>query len=196
VLRAWPIRRETLKAASPLARAKLGNLKALYEEKSNSLKEFVGPFAELKDEYGLKKLKAEVEGGTVRKVASAKGTVDVFDTWYVDNVSWRTVIACMRMSGSPNLMELSCVHYFLVPEIGAMAHGRYMANADVADWKKIETEVRSLTSSYAVRNAAGGREQVTPAVRARRSKRKARQFSCWAQECSIDTAMPRSPQCH
>jgi hypothetical protein len=29
----------------------------------------------------------------------------------------------------------------------------------------------------------------------RRIQRMARQFSCWLQECSIDTAMPRSSQC-
>jgi hypothetical protein len=47
-------------------------------------------------------------------------------------------------------LKLTCVHYFVVPEIKAIAYGRYMAMADVGDWKRIESEFRKQALSFLV----------------------------------------------
>jgi hypothetical protein len=75
---------------------------------------------------------------------------EVYDTWYFDDKSWHTLIACMRHSDNVSPLKLSCVHYFVVPELKAVAYGRYMAMADVTDWKCIESEFRKQALSFLV----------------------------------------------
>jgi hypothetical protein len=127
-----------------------GQLKRLYEQQVAASNGLIGPFIPRPDAFGLRQVSSDREGGPERKAAAR----DVYDTWYFDDESWHTLIACMRESGNSTPNKLTCVHYFVVPEIKAVAYGRYMVMADVSDWKRIETEVRKLALSFVVADPA------------------------------------------
>jgi hypothetical protein len=123
-------------------------LKGYYEEQVVASTRLLGPLIPRPDSFGLRSVSANREGGPYRKSEMH----DVYDTWYLDDSSWRTLISCTHYSESRTPLKLSCVHYFVVPELNAVAHGGYMAMADVSDWKRIEKEFRERVLSYLVKN--------------------------------------------
>jgi hypothetical protein len=53
------------------------------------------------------------------------------------------MIACMRHTDTASPLKLYCVHYFVVPELKAVAQGTYMTTADLTQRKHIEAEFRN-----------------------------------------------------
>jgi hypothetical protein len=123
-----------------------GRLKHLYEEQVALSSGPIGPFISRGDVFGLRQISSDREGGPFLKSEAH----EVYDTWYIDDKSWRTLIVCMRHSNNVSPLKLTCVHYFVVPEMKTIAYGRYMATADVADWKRIEDAFRKQALSFLV----------------------------------------------
>jgi hypothetical protein len=98
------------------------------------------------DEFGLRKVSSDPEGGHFPEATLS----NLFDTWYFEDVSWRSMIACRRQSDSKSPLKLSCMHYFVVPELRAVAVGWVMATEDVAEWRRIEGEFRNRALSFRV----------------------------------------------
>ena len=126
-----------------------GQLRHLYEEQVAASSGLIGPFIRRPDAFGLHHISSDREGGIAFKSVAR----DVYDTWYFDD-HWQTLIACMRQSGSPSPLKITCVHFFMVPELKAAANGRYFVMSDVADWKRIETEFRREALSAVVSQAS------------------------------------------
>lgn len=123
-----------------------GQLKRLYEEQTAASAKLLGPLIPRQDEFGLRKVSSDQEGGAFMKAAAR----NVYDTWYFDDRSWQTMIACMRHTDTTSPVKLSCVHYFVVPELEAVAAGIYTSTADLTQWKHIEAEFRHRALSFLV----------------------------------------------
>ena len=123
-----------------------GQLKRLYDEQTAASTQLLGRLVPRRDEYGLRKVSSDQEGGRFPE-ATFRG---LFDTWYFDDASWKSMIACRRMSDSKSPMKLLCKHYFVVPELRAVAVGWVSATEDVAEWRRIEGEFRRRALSFRV----------------------------------------------
>src|SRR6202044_2105048 len=106
-----------------------GKLQGLYESQIAFSKELIARPHQRPDTFELRTVSSDQEGNDVFKT----GARDVYDTWYFDDSTWQTLISCMRKSKNRNPNNITCVHYFVVPEREAVAHERYMVMADVAD---------------------------------------------------------------
>ncbi len=123
-----------------------GSLRRSYEQQVELAKGLVGPLHLRQDAFGLRQLASEREAGPLAGTQPS----EVFDTWYFDDESWKTLISCARQSSNVTPNKISCLHSFVVPELKAIAYARYWAMADVADWKRIEREVRKQAVSYVI----------------------------------------------
>jgi hypothetical protein len=123
-----------------------GQVRRLYETQVKLSDRLLGALHDRPDAFGLRQRSADREAGPLAGTQS----VEVFDTWYVDDRSWNTLISCARESTNKTPNKLECVHSFVVPELKAMVSARYFVMADVSDWKRIESEVRKLALSYVV----------------------------------------------
>jgi hypothetical protein len=129
-----------------------GKLQHIYDEQIAFSTPLIGPILPLQDEFGLRRVASKREG-----IESFKTTGrEVYDTWYFDDLLAHTLISCMHASTNRTANKISCVHYFVVPELNAIAYERYMVMADVSDWSHIETEIRKRILSYVVYNPRGG----------------------------------------
>jgi hypothetical protein len=123
-----------------------GQLKRLYAEQTAASTKVVGRLFPRPDEYGLRKISSDQEGGHFPEAM----LTGLFDTWYFDDASWQSMIACRRTSDSKSPRMLVCKHYFVVPELRAVAVGWVIATEDVAEWQRIEGEFRRRALSYRV----------------------------------------------
>jgi len=71
----------------------------------------------------------------------------MYDTFYHDT-NWHTLIMCMHLDNTRAVERLSCVHYFVVPNLSAVAVGFYVVMDDVSDWKSIEIEFTRRAGSF------------------------------------------------
>ena len=80
-----------------------GRLKRLYEKQIASSSRLIGPFIPRPEGFGLRQISSDREGGPFLKSEAH----DVYDTWYLDDKSWHTLIACMRHSDNVSPLKLS-----------------------------------------------------------------------------------------
>ena len=123
-----------------------GHLQRLYEKQTALSNGLLGPLHLHHDAFGLRQLSSDREASPLAGTQAS----EVFDTWYFDDKSWNTLISCARGSANKTANKITCVHYFVVPELKATVYARYFVMADVSDWKHIEHEVRKLASSFIV----------------------------------------------
>lgn len=122
-----------------------GSLKSLYEEQRASSTRFIHQFSNRSDRFGLHVISSDQEGGPFMK----RVVGDVYDTWYFDE-QWNTLISCMRDSQSKDPAKIDCVHYFVVPELRAVAYARTFTITDVTDWNQLQDVFRARALSYIV----------------------------------------------
>ena len=127
-----------------------GRLQRLYEKQIELSNGLLGPLHQRQDAFGLRQRSSDREAGPL---AGTQAT-EVYDTWYFDDKSWTTLISCARRTNDKIPNQLTCLHYFVVPELKATVYARYFVMADVSDWKHIEHEVRKLALSYIVHDPA------------------------------------------
>ncbi len=123
-----------------------GRLQRIYDEQIAFSTPLIGPIWQRPDAYGLRRMGAEVEGHDAFRQLGR----EVYDTWYFDAGLEHTLISCMTDSKSKNALKISCIHYFVVPELKAIAYQRYVTMEDVADWDAIESGIRREVFSYLV----------------------------------------------
>ena len=133
---------------SPLSHSTaLEELKALFEQQLTFSRRVIGPIRSGPSEFDLETEIAAEEGGPY----VVKEMRDVYDKWYVDKKTWGTLIACMHHSSNNSPLKLSCVHYFVVPELKAVAHVGYSCTDDLSNWRFIEDQVRARISTYVIK---------------------------------------------
>ena len=110
-----------------------GNLGALYR---SHLEEATKHFGQLScnSKYGLLHCVTEKEDGPLRR-----------NEFFFDDKAKTTLIECTRLSLSHG-NYLSCTHYFIVPEIKAIAEIGVNSDKEISLWKKLNASVYNITN--------------------------------------------------